>query len=207
MRTLRTLFIIFLLLMAAWHLERGREAMRPGNQTPLDSLLSPAKAHLPEVHAAGADDLIYFAPAANLERVDIGLIDQSQHSIDVAMYAFTDRTIAQALVRAAARGVQVRVYRDRSQYEEERARHSQVGAVLATAPTLHIRVKGSDELMHVKAMLIDGNVLRDGSGNWSVSAARYQDNQVSVTHSPQQSEAFARDFAAMWSRSDNLVVQ
>ena len=207
MRTIRNLFFLSLLCMAAWRLELDREQLHPGTHPSLGSVLSQVKVHINDVHAASGEDQIYFSPADNLEPIDVHLIGEAQQRIDVAMYAFTDRAIAQALVRAAARGVQVRVYRDRSQFVEERARRSQVQAVLSTAPTIHIRVKGSDELMHEKAMLIDGNVLRDGSGNWSVSAAGYQDNQVSVTHSSQQIEAFARDFAAMWGRSDNLVVQ
>ncbi len=56
-------------------------------------------------------------------------------------------------------------------------------------------------------MLIDDAVLRDGSGNWSVSAARYQDNQVTVTQDANEVAAFNRDFETMWDRKDNLIVQ
>lgn len=207
MRTLRNIFFLSLLATAAWRLEVEHEQMHPGSSISVGSVLNEAKLHLPDVHAASGGELIYFAPADNLERIDIGLIDGAQRSVDVAMYAFTDRYIAQALVRAVGRGVGVRVYRDRSQFEEERSRRSQVGTLLSTQSNIHIRIKGSDELMHEKAMLIDGSILRDGSGNWSISAARYQDNQVSVTHSSEQIEAFERDFTAMWSRTDNLSVQ
>jgi cardiolipin hydrolase len=68
-------------------------------------------------------------------------------------------------------------------------------------------VKGANERMHEKVMLIDDTILRDGSGNWSVSAARYQDNQVTVTEGAGQAAAFNRDFEEMWNRRDNLVVQ
>ena len=61
--------------------------------------------------------------------------------------------------------------------------------------------------MHEKAMLIDGSTLRDGSGNWSISASRYQDNQVSITHDPEQIAQFRRNFEAMWSRRDNTIVR
>jgi hypothetical protein len=42
---------------------------------------------------------IYFSPATNLEEVDLSLIERAVHSIDVAMYTFTDRRIAMALRR------------------------------------------------------------------------------------------------------------
>jgi phosphatidylserine/phosphatidylglycerophosphate/cardiolipin synthase-like enzyme len=50
-------------------------------------------------------------------------------------------------------------------------------------------------------------VLRSGSANWSVSAARYQDNEVSVTTDPAMVAAFSREFRAMWDRPDNSVVR
>ncbi len=207
MRTLRNLFLLSLLCMAAWRLEMEHEQMNPGPHATLSSILGQAKLRLPDVHAAGESEQIYFAPTTNLEEVDIALIDHARQRIQVAMYAFTDREIAQALARAASRGVDVCIYRDRAQFQEEQGRHGQVLAMLSHRPNVRVRVKGGDDLMHQKAMLVDGEVLRDGSGNWSVSAARYQDNQVSVTHSPQQIEAFERDFTAMWNRPDNFIEQ
>ncbi len=207
MRTFRNLFFLSLLCMAAWRLLMEHEQMHPGSHVTISSVLDQAKLQLPDVHAVREGEQIYFAPTTDLERVDVSLINQAHQRIQVAMYAFTDRPIAQALVRAASRGVAVFIYRDRAQFQEEQGRHEQVLAMLAHRPNVHIRVKGGDDLMHQKAMLVDGQVLRDGSGNWSVSAARYQDNQVSVTQSPQQIEAFERDFTAMWSRPDNLLEQ
>ena len=157
--------------------------------------------------AEAANDQPYFSPATNLEEVDIDLIDHAKHSIDVAMYTFTDRRIAQALRRAAERDVKIRVYRDREQFEEEQKRGNTVGNVLSGSPNISIKVKASNELMHEKSFACDGEVLRSGSGNWSVSAARYQDNEISVTNSHASVTAFLQDFAGMWSRSDNVTVQ
>jgi phosphatidylserine/phosphatidylglycerophosphate/cardiolipin synthase-like enzyme len=56
----------------------------------------------------GADPapIIHYAPAENLERVDIALIDRSEHEIDLAAYVLTDWPIIQTLMRAADRGVE-----------------------------------------------------------------------------------------------------
>jgi phosphatidylserine/phosphatidylglycerophosphate/cardiolipin synthase-like enzyme len=150
---------------------------------------------------------IYFSPGANLEDVDLSLIEHAHRSIDVAMYTFTDHRIAEALRQAAKRGVLVRIYRDREQYEQELRRDSTVSTLLAGEPRIHVKVKNGRELMHEKAMLCDDSVLRSGSGNWSVSAARYQDNEVSVTTDPSSISAFSRDFREMWERSDNTQVR
>ena len=156
--------------------------------------------------AEAASSPIYFSPSTNLEEVDLSLIERAEHSIDVAMYTFSDRRIAMALRKAAERGVTVRIYRDHEQYEEELRRGSKVSAILAREPHIEVKVKQSDELMHEKAMLCD-DVLRSGSGNWSVSAARYQDNEITVTRDTSEVAAFAREFRAMWERPDNKQIR
>jgi phosphatidylserine/phosphatidylglycerophosphate/cardiolipin synthase-like enzyme len=162
--------------------------------------------HVSPASVEAASSPIYFSPSTNLEEVDIVLIERARRSIDVAMYTFTDRRIADALRHAAERGVQVRVYRDREQYEEELRKGSSVPSILAGSPNIEVRVKRSNDLMHEKSMLADAT-LRAGSANWSVSAARYQDNEVSVTTDPAMVAAFSREFRAMWDRPDNSQVR
>jgi phosphatidylserine/phosphatidylglycerophosphate/cardiolipin synthase-like enzyme len=48
---------------------------------------------------------VHFAPAENLEHIDVGLIDTAKREIDFAAYVLTDWPIMQALTRAAKRGV------------------------------------------------------------------------------------------------------
>jgi phosphatidylserine/phosphatidylglycerophosphate/cardiolipin synthase-like enzyme len=55
---------------------------------------------------------IHYAPAENLEHVDVALIDSAQREIDIAAYVLTDWPVIQALTRAADRGVKVRIYHD-----------------------------------------------------------------------------------------------
>jgi phosphatidylserine/phosphatidylglycerophosphate/cardiolipin synthase-like enzyme len=157
----------------------------------------------PEVNSPA----IYFAPRQDLSVVDRQIVRSAKRSIEIAMYSFTDRRIAEDLVDACHRGVVVDLYRDRSQYEEETARASAVPAILHRCHDIHVRVKGSKELMHEKAYVADGLVLREGSANWSVSAARYQDNQLSITRDTAAIEAFRNDFAGLWQRSDNSIIQ
>jgi len=156
--------------------------------------------------AASRYPSIYFAPQQNVALIDISLIRHSRRSIQIAMYAFTDRRMAEALVDACRQGVDIEIYRDHEQYQQEKRHNSPVHQILKQCQGIHIRVKRSHDLMHEKAALFDGATLRDGSGNWSISAARYQDNEISITQQRQEVEAFRRDFARMWQRSDNIIV-
>ena len=47
--------------------------------------------------AADPAPAIHYAPAENLEHVDVALIDRAEHEIDMAAYALTDWAVMQAL--------------------------------------------------------------------------------------------------------------
>jgi phosphatidylserine/phosphatidylglycerophosphate/cardiolipin synthase-like enzyme len=154
----------------------------------------------------------YFSPADNLERADLDQIDGAKKSIDIAMYAFTDRFIADQLVRLAQRGVVIRIYRDREQYEQEQRRGSKSESgspmeIFRGQANIHVKVKGSRELMRLKAYLIDGGLLRDGSANWSPSGLKRQDNNAHFTTDPEQVKRFHDNFEEMWARTDNEEIQ
>lgn len=92
----------------------------------------------------------YDAPAENLERVDVALIDGARHEIDLAAYVLTDWPILKALTRAADRGVKVRIYLDGSQLDQREP--TKVFRALAETPDVEIRVKRNDsDLMHLKS--------------------------------------------------------
>ncbi len=154
----------------------------------------------------------YFSPADNLERADLDQLNGAKKSIDIAMYAFTDRFIAEELVKLAQRGVVIRIYRDREQYEQEQRRgeKNENGSpmeIFRGQSNIHLKVKGSRELMHLKAFLVDDALLRDGSANWSPSGLKRQDNNAHFTADPEQVKRFHDAFEEMWSRSDNEVIQ
>jgi phosphatidylserine/phosphatidylglycerophosphate/cardiolipin synthase-like enzyme len=44
---------------------------------------------------------IHYAPAENLEHIDVELIDSAKHEIEFAAYVLTDWPVMQALIRAA----------------------------------------------------------------------------------------------------------
>jgi len=76
-------------------------------------------------------------------RLRNSLCSQGSRNIDVAMYAFTDKEIAELLVSKERQGVRVRVYRDAEQYAQEESRaygHETTSAVLRAAG-VDVRVK------------------------------------------------------------------
>jgi phosphatidylserine/phosphatidylglycerophosphate/cardiolipin synthase-like enzyme len=60
--------------------------------------------------SADPTPVIHYAPAENLEHIDVALIDRAEREIDLAAYVLTDWPVIQALTRAADRGVKLRIY-------------------------------------------------------------------------------------------------
>jgi len=142
---------------------------------------------------------VHYAPRENLERYDVALLDRAERSIDMAAYVVSDPVIVDALIRAAERGVKVRLYLDRSQFS-----HRGRGAdALFASPNVIARIKGRGALMHLKAYAVDGKRLRTGSGNFSRSGLAAQDNDLVVVDDAETVMRFERDFDEIFARARN----
>ncbi|MHB1285541.1 MAG: phospholipase D-like domain-containing protein [Leptospirales bacterium] len=160
----------------------------------------------------------HYSPEENLEAIDVDLIDHARQSIEIAMYAFTDRPIADAVIRAAARGVHVWIYRDEIQVKD---RGDKMRRLMSSAPGQHglisIEVKrnSSRNIMHLKAYEIDGKWLRTGSANWSPPGEGawcsrgerlhrdQQDNNLFITNDSREVRRFESTFRRIWNRGSN----
>ena len=147
-----------------------------------------------------------YSPGTNLERTELAQLDTATRTLDVAMYSFTDRELAEELAALARKGVHVRVYRDREQFSQE----EQSGAITTTgillAAGVAVRVKGPRDLMHLKSYAIDGRLLRTGSANWSPTGLKRQDNDLLYEFSPEAVERFEAKFEEMWAKPTNTSV-
>jgi phosphatidylserine/phosphatidylglycerophosphate/cardiolipin synthase-like enzyme len=142
---------------------------------------------------------IHFAPRENLEAIDLELLASARSKIDIAVYGFTSTKVMDALAEAAARGVHVRLYRDRSQVRR-RGKAAEAAEALARTTNVEVRIKQRGPLMHLKAYAVDGIVLRSGSANFTRSGLRRQDNDLIVDRDPDDVKAFEIDFNDMWER-------
>jgi hypothetical protein len=150
-----------------------------------------------------------YSPSADLEPEEIAVLAKARRKIDIAMYAFTDVDVAEALASEARSGVRMRVYRDGEQFAQEQSRAAgrpTTSDILRSAG-VEVRVKSGRELMRLMSYAVDDSFLRTGSADWSHSGLTTQDNDVVYLQLPQAVKAFESDFEAAWSRPDNLIVQ
>jgi phosphatidylserine/phosphatidylglycerophosphate/cardiolipin synthase-like enzyme len=139
-------------------------------------------------------------------------IDSAQHSLDIAMYSYSDATIATALQNAVQRGVQIRfVFHTAS--SDRRLDPAQRGNTKSgRLEAMGIDVRWVNKIMHHKFMIVDGP--RDdlslastakivtGSGNWSNGAAtRYDENTLFLTGYAEIALRMQREFNLLWNNA------
>jgi len=170
--------------------------------------------------AGDGDGVEHFSPSENLERPELDhLKAAAEHArvakrpLDIAIYAFTDRIVAALLVREAEQGTVIRIYRDGEQFQNEernagRFREQSTTAMFRGQRNIQVRVKlpSPSDLMHLKAWS-DGEVLREGSANWSPAALKRQDNNLRFSRDPNEVKEFEADFEVMWNRGSNTILQ
>ncbi|MDB5649344.1 MAG: phosphatidylserine synthase [Hyphomicrobiales bacterium] len=150
---------------------------------------------------------MFYAPEQDLSRVDIDLIDSARREIDLAAYVLTDKSFMDALVRAAKRGVRVRLYLHPEQPGFRRQPGQGPFWSLMHTPGVVVRFKGDGELMHLKSYQVDRARLRSGSANFSFSGMRRQDNDLFVIDSVDAASHFVTFFESLWARPDNERLQ
>lgn len=143
---------------------------------------------------------IGFTPG-NAEEVVVRTIDSARQSIDLAAYSFTSKPIAQALLRAHKRGVQVRAVLDKSQRTE---RYS--SAHFLANVGIPVRIDDRYAIMHNKFMVIDGKTVQTGSFNYTSSAARRNaENVIVLWNDPAAAAAYLKEWQRLWDESEPMA--
>lgn len=147
---------------------------------------------------------VHFSPGGNIQNLIISRIDNAQKKIDVAMFAFTSKELAWALIRANNRGVETRVILDGGFIENEFSRHGFLHdrGVEVKVSLNHEPVPGvgkSYGKMHNKFAIIDGKTVITGSYNWTVSAEeRNEENLLIFPCSFRLAKIYEKEFDKIW---------
>jgi phosphatidylserine/phosphatidylglycerophosphate/cardiolipin synthase-like enzyme len=148
--------------------------------------------------AASASDLAaYFSRSDDPRTVILSALGTVNKSAIVAMYTFTDRDLAQALVDARGRGAQVTVYLDRSMAT---SRYSMARYLVAQG--VAVRISNNPAIMHNKFAVLDGATVLTGSYNWTMAASRENDENLLWIKRPELAQRYTRQFWRLWEMYD-----
>lgn len=125
-------------------------------------------------------------------------INAAQTSIHIASFEFDLTPVAEALIAAKQRGVDVRwVTDDESGLEADKEPDHGQFALLQNAG-IEIRSDDRSALMHNKFWIFDGQTVWTGSTNITENGIFKQDNNVIVIQSPELAAIYEREFQEMW---------
>lgn len=132
---------------------------------------------------------VYFTPPSGAGKELVQWIDQARQEVVVQAYGFTHNAIAQALLRAHARGVKVMVLLDQKSQST-----NQYVIDLLQGERVPLKYDGRHAIAHNKVMVMDNNLVVTGSFNFTNSAdSRNAENLLVL-----RSEALAARYRANW---------
>ena len=134
-----------------------------------------------------------FSPGDTCLRQIVGLINGARRSIDVCVFTITDDRIAEALLEANRRHIQLRVLSDAVKTRDPGSDIDRLAA--AGVP---VALDTHDKFMHHKFAIFDRRTLVTGSYNWTRSAAMANNENLIVSTNTRLLTAFAEEFDRLW---------
>lgn len=136
---------------------------------------------------------VFFSPGRACRDALLGMIARATVSLDICVFTISDDAICAGLLQAHQRGVHIRVISDNDkQYD-----HGNDIAYLQRQG-FQVRVDDTRHHMHHKFMVVDGARLVTGSFNWTLSASRYNHENIVSTNSPAVVADFIAEFNRLW---------
>jgi phosphatidylserine/phosphatidylglycerophosphate/cardiolipin synthase-like enzyme len=135
---------------------------------------------------------VYHSPKGGCTDAVVREINHARREILVQAYSFTSKPIADALVKAKARGVRVEIILDRSNEHET---YTELGEFMEKGLTPVIDAQHA--IAHNKVIVIDGRTLITGSFNFTHQAeVENAENLIVLRGHSGVLEAYRKDFAA-----------
>ncbi|MDD3030031.1 MAG: phospholipase D family protein [Alphaproteobacteria bacterium] len=142
---------------------------------------------------------VAFSPNGDATTLVTKLIGSAKKTVRMAAYSLTSRPIAQALINAKEKGVDVRVLVDHGQIQSNS--HSVVNRLQENHVT--VRVDITHTLQHNKYIIVDEESLETGSFNYS-AAAEYKnaENVLVLWQSPDLAARYIKNWETLWAKAE-----
>lgn len=149
---------------------------------------------------------VYFSPQDRPTNHLLDLIKQTKTSITIAMYMLTDGRVADCLVQAKLRGIQIKIALDPTSFQGLYSKAdylAQAGIeIYAFDPKKKVtQIRAGDErwgavdaLLHDKFAIFDQETVWTGSFNWTVSANVRNHENVIVIKDTEIAKAYQAEF-------------
>lgn len=139
-----------------------------------------------------------FSPRQGGTELVVKTITEAKKSIRVAAYSFTSAPIAEALLNAKKRGIDVKVVLDKS---NSTARYSSL--TFLRNQGVPVRVNYKYAIMHNKFIIVDDNTVQLGSFNYTTAAEeRNAENVLVIKDSGKVAEDYVKQWQKLWDEAE-----
>ncbi len=139
--------------------------------------------------AAGTTRIVYSLDQKQNDKELIALIDRAQDHVYFAIYTFTLPSVADALVAAKKRGIDVRGVMDSGQATNSYGAPILEKLLAAGIPIVFEKHASGNGIMHIKALVTD-QAYAAGSYNWTNSATTINDELLEIGTDPGLRQAY-----------------
>lgn len=197
--------LVILLVVVVYYMYTGSDPLGifPATETPVPQVLNSAPAP-----SSGNWWEVFFTDPVNMnnpvqwqnsiEGHLIKKINAAQRSIHIVSFEFDLTSVAEALIAARQRGVDVRWVTDDENGLEADEEPGQGQFAMLQGAGIEVRSDARSALMHNKFWIFDGEIVWTGSTNVTESGVFKQNNNTLVVHSPVLAAIYEREFQEMW---------
>ncbi|GLT19934.1 hypothetical protein GCM10007938_37170 [Vibrio zhanjiangensis] len=127
-----------------------------------------------------------------------GIMEQlklARNFIDICVFTIADDDLTKHILRASQRGVEVRIITDNDKVAD---RGSDVDYLARKG--IPIKIDTTPYHMHHKFAIFDKQRLINGSFNWTRSASKYNQEDITLSDDVRFVNSFSRQFEQLWQR-------
>lgn len=127
----------------------------------------------------------------------ISLVNKANNSVKVAIFSFTHEELADGLLKADIKGLNVTVLVERTQRNGQNSQYSRLRDF-----GLNIRVDGNKYNLHHKFIVIDNKIVITGSPNFSFSGFNRNDENMLIIYDENLAQKFVNEFDRLFDEGE-----
>jgi phosphatidylserine/phosphatidylglycerophosphate/cardiolipin synthase-like enzyme len=143
--------------------------------------------------AAAQQSRAFFSPGDDCRNAIVQQMNFSLRELKICVFTISDDAITRAILNAHRKGVAIRIITDNDKSFD----HGSDIAQLARQG-IPVKMDVTKNHMHHKFLVSDKKSLITGSYNWTLSAARYNHENILLTREAGVIDAFSRGFDQLW---------
>ncbi len=136
---------------------------------------------------------VFFSPGEESRNAIIKRIGGAVNQISICVFTISDDRITDSIITAHKKGVNIKIITDNDKSWDEGSDIKQLARAGVT-----IKMDSTPNHMHHKFMVVDNKSLLTGSYNWTLSAMRFNHENILITEEAGVVRSFLKEFENLW---------